>query len=47
MVASLPVFLVGSFIIGAGGRSFQADMAAAHEASMAAIREREAAATVT
>ena len=40
LVVSLPVFLVGSFIIGAGGRSFQADMAAAHEASMAAIRAR-------
>ena len=39
-VASLPVFVVGSLIIGAGGRSFQSDMAAAHEASMAAIRQR-------
>jgi hypothetical protein len=38
---SLPVFVVGSLIIGAGGRSFQADMAAAHEASMAAIRQRQ------
>ena len=44
MLASLPVFLVGAFIIGSGGQSFQADMAAAHEASMAAIRERNAAA---
>ena len=41
LVVSLPVFLLGSFIIGAGGRSFQSDMAAAHEASMAAIRERD------
>ena len=41
MVASLPVFVVGSLIIGAGGSTFRADMAAAHEASMAAIRERD------
>ena len=40
LVVSLPVFLVGSVIIGSGGRSFQSDMAAAHEASMAAIRQR-------
>ena len=40
LVVSLPVLLVGSLIIGAGGRSFQSDMAAAHEASMAAIRRR-------
>lgn len=40
LVASLPLFVVGSAIIGAGGRSFQSDMAAAHEASMAAIRAK-------
>lgn len=44
ILASLPVFLIGAVIVGLGGRSFQSDMARAHEASMAAIeakRERE------
>ena len=35
---SIPTLLIGSLIVGTGGRTFQADMAAAHEASMAAIR---------
>jgi hypothetical protein len=43
IVVGLPVFLVGAAIVGAGGRSFQADMAAAHEASMAVLEERRAA----
>lgn len=43
IVVALPVFLVGAAVVGAGGRSFQTDMAAAHEASLAAVeRSREA-----
>jgi hypothetical protein len=38
---SVPVFVVGSLIVGTGGRGFQADMAKAHEASMAVIEERK------
>lgn len=38
---SIPTLLVGSLIVGTGGRTFQSDMAAAHEASMAAIRPAE------
>ena len=34
---SIPTLLIGSLIVGTGGRTFQADMAAA-KASMAAIR---------
>jgi hypothetical protein len=43
----VPIFLVGALIVGLGGRSFQADMAKAHESSMEAIelqRERRKAA---
>jgi MFS family permease len=43
IVVGLPVFLVGAAVVGAGGRSFQADMAAAHEASMAAVEQQRAA----
>ena len=38
---SIPTLLVGSLIVGTGGSEFQADMASAHEASMAAIRRAE------
>lgn len=38
---SIPTLLVGSLIVGTGGSEFQADMASAHEASMAAIRPAE------
>lgn len=38
---SVPTFIVGSLIVGTGGRTFQADMAEAHEASMAVIEERK------
>lgn len=44
IIAALPIFLLGSAIVGSGGRTFQADMAAAHEASMAAIAAKKAAA---
>ena len=40
IVVGLPVFLVGAGVIAAGGRSFQADMAAAHEASMESLRQQ-------
>jgi branched-chain amino acid transport system ATP-binding protein len=43
ILAGVPIFLVGALIVGLGGRSFQADMAKAHESSMDAIeaqRER-------
>ena len=42
VLVSLPIFLVGAYIIGRGGRSFQADMAAAHEASMVALTAKRA-----
>ncbi len=42
VLVSLPIFLVGAVIIGRGGRSFQADMAAAHEASMVALEAKRA-----
>ena len=47
ILAGVPIFLVGALIVGLGGRSFQADMAKAHESSMEAIelqRERRKAA---
>jgi hypothetical protein len=37
---SAPVFIIGSLIVGTGGKGFQADMATAHEASLAVIEER-------
>jgi MFS family permease len=43
IVVGMPIFLVGAAVVGTGGRSFQADMAAAHEASMAVLEERRAA----
>ena len=43
VLVSLPIFLVGALIIGRGGRTFQADMLAAHEASMRAVEEQRAA----
>lgn len=41
LALSVPTFVVGSLIVGTGGRGFQADMARAHEASMAVIEERK------
>lgn len=38
---SVPTFIVGSLIVGTGGKGFQADMAAAHEASLAVIDGRK------
>jgi hypothetical protein len=38
---SIPTLLIGSLVVGTGGGTFQADMAAAHEASLAAIRPAE------
>ena len=37
ILAGVPIFLMGALVVGLGGRSFQSDMAKAHEASMAAI----------
>jgi len=42
VLVSVPIFLVGAHIIGQGGRSFQADMAAAHDASMVALTAQRA-----
>jgi Major Facilitator Superfamily len=38
---SIPTLLIGSLIVGTGGKTFQADMAFAHEASMAAITKAD------
>ena len=43
IVVGMPIFLIGAAVVGAGGRSFQADMAAAHEASMESLRQQRAA----
>jgi MFS family permease len=42
VLVSLPIFFIGALIIGRGGRSFQSDMLAAHEASMRALEEQRA-----
>ena len=42
VLVSLPIFFVGALIIGRGGRTFQADMLAAHEASMRALERQRA-----
>lgn len=42
VLVSLPIFFVGAVIIGRGGRTFQADMLAAHEASMRALERQRA-----
>lgn len=38
---SVPTFIVGSLIVGTGGKGFVDDMARAHEASLAVIEERK------
>jgi MFS family permease len=42
VLVSLPIFVIGAVIIARGGRSFQADMAAAHDASMVALTAKRA-----
>jgi MFS family permease len=37
---SVPTFIIGSLIVGTGGKGFVADMAKAHEASLAVIQAR-------
>ncbi len=47
ILLGVPVFLVGALVVGAGGRSFQSDMAAAHDASMAALEKARTARRAT